>query len=111
MTTARIISTRSNRYNVKKANWNRFTNLLGKTLNRHPIFSEENEQPDAQIISSRIESTLKLVCNAMIPKKTRFIRSVPWWNSEIADVRSQGMHARHDYQRTKDDHIRKNLKK
>ncbi|KAI4475452.1 hypothetical protein M0802_015150 [Mischocyttarus mexicanus] len=67
-----VVITKNNRFNVKKANWEKYGNNLMNTVQ---TFSATNKS--AAAIAADVESAILHAAKDSIPKKTRFSKSVP----------------------------------
>ena len=92
------INTRSkNRFNTKRADWEAYRTHLWTQIEQ--IVENDN---DAQLFSEKIVNAILEAGNKSIPKKKIFSKSVPWWNSQLTELRTKMFEARHRIQRTGD---------
>ncbi|CAL7932991.1 unnamed protein product [Xylocopa violacea] len=85
------------RYNLKRANWKRFEQVLEQERARTQTTTNLTNSNKAAI---EITQILQAACNAAIPKKKQFPKSVPWWNSHLTELKTLTTKARRKYQQT-----------
>ena len=89
----KIVPTRtkvSNRFNIKRADWDAYRLLIRNLLQQHiPQNNNEEYHTDAQILSEKIDKVILEAANKSIPRKKTFIKSVPWWNQNLTNLRAK----------------------
>ncbi|CAL7932780.1 unnamed protein product, partial [Xylocopa violacea] len=85
------------RYNLKRANWKRFEQVLEQERARTQTTTNLTNSNKAAI---EITHIIQAACNAAIPKKKQFPKSVPWWNSHLTKLKTLTTKARRKYQQT-----------
>ena len=98
----------NNRYNTKRANWDAYRKELQKQTQQTGLQNIGNDT-EAQYLSEQIDKAILEAGEITIPKKKIFIKSVPWWNRKLTELRKKMMKARHKMQRTGDETARKRL--
>ena len=98
----------NNRFNTKRANWDAYRKELQKQIQQTGLQNIGNDT-EAQFLSEHIDKVILEAGEITIPKKNIFIKSVPWWNTKLTELRKKMMKARHKMQRTGDQTARKRL--
>jgi len=78
---------RQQNFNIKKANWDKFEQLVETNFNDEVL--QKLASLECEKAVQLFNTTLENVCSHSIPKKKSGIRTVPWWNSEIAKLRKE----------------------
>lgn len=90
-------TTPATRYNTKRANWDRFGELLRNKLNNSEMLRRGDDMdPDALV--TELEHIITKTSDETIPKKTRFQKSAPWWTKELTALKKQVRKARRNFQ-------------
>lgn len=77
-----------NRFNINKADWDKFEQVI--TERENTAQSDEPSLPNqADSLANNLTDTLTAASNEAIPRKTRFSKSVPWWNKELNDIKKK----------------------
>lgn len=86
------------RYNTKRANWTKYTELLQEQIQRNELLqlSDDNMDPDA--FAAELQQIITTAGNASIPKKTRFPQSAPWWTESLTHLKKEVRRARRQCQ-------------
>lgn len=90
VTTRFIINRRFIKYgcfNVRKANWDVFNNLLNNEFSDDVINEIYNENPEKAV--KLFNAKIKKICRKSIPEKKRCNQAVPWWNEKLAKLRRE----------------------
>lgn len=71
--------------NIKKANWDKFEELVETSFNDEVLhkLATLNCESAVKLFNANLED----VCSRSIPRKKHGIKTVPWWNNEIANLR------------------------
>lgn len=96
------------RYNTKRANWELYRKNISLLVQKNQPTSERMVL-SAQNYSERIDNIILQAADKAIPKKTKYSKSVPWWNKNLSKLRKNVFDARHRIQRTKDNSARERL--
>lgn len=88
------------RYNTKRANWSKYTRLLGNQTQHSQTSQPSDDDTDPDTLAVGLEQKIRTAGNASIPKKTRFPRSAPWWTEPLTLLKKQVRTARRKYQST-----------
>ncbi|CAK9816584.1 Retrovirus-related Pol polyprotein from type-1 retrotransposable element R1 (Fragment) [Anthophora quadrimaculata] len=75
------------RYNIKRANWNKFEETLQTEMNNLDTPTDSHGEIEVETLAGKITKAIHAASDIAIPKKTRFNKSVPWWNSHISSLR------------------------
>lgn len=86
------------RYNIRRADWTKFEEHLKKECENVTFENGDDTpvDPDAQAIT--LQQILKSACDAAIPRKTRYPKSVPWWNKDLTKLKTETRRARRSFQ-------------
>ena len=91
---------RSNRFDIKRADWEKFhvylTNISQSSTPDHMSSTQDVER-----YATKVTKTLVSAAKASIPKKRQFAKSVPWWTPSLTRLRKQVCCLRHKYQKAK----------
>lgn len=101
--------TKSSRYNTKRANWDRFLEVLEERMENSNLPRSDEEIVDPDTIATELESIITSACNASIPRKMRFPKSAPWWTKELTVLKKQSRAARRVYQANQNTHRKETL--
>lgn len=83
----RRILYRQQNFNVKKANRDKFEQLVESNFDDEVLHKLISVDCDGAV--QLFNSTLRSICAYSIPKKRSGLRTVPWWNTEIARLRKE----------------------
>lgn len=98
---------KTDRFNLRKADWEKFQRCITTSLKNTPLSPTGN--PEA--LATKIETIIQTASVKSIPHKTKFSKSIPWWNSNLTTLRKEVPEARRAYQRTKTESLREPLRK
>lgn len=79
---------KENRFNIKKANWEKFTENL-RSRNRDRVRIQDTQNTNVNDLVHELEDIIKKACLNAIPLKTQFLKSAPWWNINLTKLRKQ----------------------
>lgn len=106
--TETLATVRKPRYNLRKANWEGFSNVIREGLNVldwAPSTSEELGRKAEQL-----DGLFHHACAGNIPKKKYFQRSVPWWSPRLTSLKREARKARRRFQGQTDPDLRAALR-
>lgn len=89
-----IYTKSNNRFSIKRANWEAYRTHLNTLMSQNETQSQPNE-PDAQKQSEHIDSIILQAANKVIPRNSKFSKSVPWWNHRLTELRKNVFDASH----------------
>lgn len=92
-----------NGFNIKRANWNIFKNLLEIEFEESKMDVLYNS--DSEKAARLFNDSLNRVCEKSIPEKKCCNQSVPWWNEELSKMRKDLNRARRNITRNKKLHL------
>jgi len=95
----RRILYRQHNFNIKKANWDKFEELVETSFNDEVLYKLGTLKCENAV--QLFNTILEDVCSRSIPKKKNGIRTVPWWNSEIANLRKETKTAKRQFMRAR----------
>jgi len=95
----RRILYRQQNFNIKKANWDKFEELVETSLNDEVLFKLSTLKCENEV--QLFNTTLEDVCSRSIPRKKNGLRTVPWWNSEITALRKETKTAKRQFMRAR----------
>lgn len=99
------------RYNISKANWEKFHETLESISSRTmPTAVDENGHPDVNLLANKLENIIIESCNSAIPKKSRFPKSAPWWNEDLTTLKREVRYARRQLQQARSATAREHLR-
>ncbi|KAI4474758.1 hypothetical protein M0802_015459 [Mischocyttarus mexicanus] len=79
-----VTKLKTDRFNIKKADWECYASVLVKCLCSCEVSSESGSASDS---AADIESAILRAASTAIPKKSRFSKSAPWWNNNLTELR------------------------
>ncbi|CAK9796298.1 Retrovirus-related Pol polyprotein from type-1 retrotransposable element R1 (Fragment) [Anthophora quadrimaculata] len=91
---------RMTRYNIKKVDWNKFESTLAAELNTTNTPAENDHTINLETLAENLTRALTTASDAAIPRKTRFAKSVPWWNEKLTALKKEVQQMRRQVQRT-----------
>lgn len=91
--------TAKTRYNLKWANWKKFQQILNTEIPNSPQVSSHTNNADE--LAENITRRITAACDFAIPRKKRFTKSVPWWNSELESLKATVRKLRRQLQQTR----------
>lgn len=83
------------RYNMNKANWQRFGDQLEQHL---PTLPEIHSKDDTYSYARQLQKAITKAADASIPRKVYRRHAVPWWSNTLTDLKKMTYTARQDSQ-------------
>lgn len=75
------------RFNTRKADWERFDEIL-KTLSRDRLeVLDLNSAEDVERMATTLTEVLTNACSQSMPRRVRFRKSNPWWTAELTNMK------------------------
>lgn len=90
---------RTERYNIKKANWNEFTKKVNEKFGED--FVKELGSVKSDLAVNLFTRKLTQICDATIPKKRAITKSVPWWDENLLNLRKKMLKAKKELKRAR----------
>ncbi|KAI4473630.1 hypothetical protein M0802_016019 [Mischocyttarus mexicanus] len=103
-----IFRLKNSRFNVKKADWEKYRNKLVKLT--HSCIRVD-DAISATETASDVESAILEAAKSSIPTKIRFSKSAPWWNSTLTKLRKEVREIRRKYKKTVYEKLKLSLRK
>ncbi|KAG7196382.1 hypothetical protein KM043_018806 [Ampulex compressa] len=105
----RVDGKTTRRFNTARADWQEFAIQLRKLLAENWAALLKDSETDVHLHAEQIETLITAAADTSIPRKTRFNKSAPWWNQELAVLRKEVQTSKRRSQRTEDLTARKRL--
>lgn len=97
---------REKRYNTARADWKAFRDNIRREVENCRKRSIHTVQ-EAEELAIWIRKAMHRAARGTIPKKRQFQKSVPWWNSELTDLKKTSNELRRQYQQEQNPDARK----
>lgn len=85
------------RFNIKKANWERFSEILTDQSRSRLEVLELEAREDVDRMAESLTSVIIEACEGSMPRKKRFRKSNPWWTEQLTKLKKAAYRKRREY--------------